>query len=233
MKIRKSHKIVKSILTKSFLIKEYKQNKKSISQIGIDVDIAKRTVLDYMIKLNIKRRPIGQRKGHVRSLKSRKKHSETLNKFGHHVNILHGSGILNNNYKTGIYCDDNYCLACGKEITKGPYDVCNSCAMKNRFKDPRNHPRWNNGSSFEPYPIAWTRKLKKQIRERDNYLCQNQECNKTQEENARALDVHHLNYDKDNLNKYNLISLCRSCHAITNSNRDYWYAYFTYIMENL
>lgn len=31
-----------------------------------------------------------------------------------------------------------------------------------------------------------------------------------------------IDYDKDNLDPNNLISLCNSCHAKTNKNRDYW-----------
>jgi len=34
------------------------------------------------------------------------------------------------------------------------------------------------------------------------------------------------------LRKDNLITLCRQCNTRVNFNRDYWFAYFTYIMEN-
>ena len=36
----------------------------------------------------------------------------------------------------------------------------------------------------------------------------------------------HIDYDKDNLDPKNLISLCKSCHMKTNHNRAYWINYF-------
>jgi len=87
--------------------------------------------------------------------------------------------------------------------------------------------RWLGGKSFEPYPILWTNKLKEFIRIRDNHKCQKCKTHKKEK-----LSVHHIDYNKENCNEKNLITLCRSCHTATNSNRDYWYAYFTYIMEN-
>ena len=40
------------------------------------------------------------------------------------------------------------------------------------------------------------------------------------------LYVHHIDYDKKNLDMNNLISLCNSCHTKTNYNREYWINYF-------
>jgi hypothetical protein len=34
------------------------------------------------------------------------------------------------------------------------------------------------------------------------------------------------------LNKNNLITLCKKCNMKANSNRDYWYAFYSYLMEN-
>ena len=45
--------------------------------------------------------------------------------------------------------------------------------------------------------------------------CPQIECN-------RKLAVHHIDYDKLNLNPNNLISLCISCHVKTNKDREYW-----------
>ena len=39
-------------------------------------------------------------------------------------------------------------------------------------------------------------------------------------------DVHHIDYDKFNNCVANLITLCRSCHAKTNFNRESWIEYF-------
>ena len=87
---------------------------------------------------------------------------------------------------------------------------------------------WNDGSSFEPYSIDWTKTLKRSIRERDHYICQL--CGKTQiqelEEIEKKLAVHHIDYDKKNCNPDNLITLCNNCHGKTGTNRDYWIKYF-------
>lgn len=82
---------------------------------------------------------------------------------------------------------------------------------------------WNGGSSFEGYPTTWTNDVKEAIRKRDNYLCQ--VCFKSQEEEGNKLAVHHIDYNKNNVNENNLISLCHSCHLKTNYNRKYWVSY--------
>lgn len=87
-----------------------------------------------------------------------------------------------------------------------------------------NHPQWLDGISFEPYGVDFNKGLREEIRERDNYTCQ--ECSKTQEELGWKLDVHHIDYDKTNNNPENLICLCRSCHAKTNFNREDWKMYY-------
>jgi len=77
---------------------------------------------------------------------------------------------------------------------------------------------WRGGISFEPYSLDWTETLRRSIRERDNYICQL--C--SQYGNV----VHHIDYNKKNCNPDNLITLCRSCNARVNSNREYWQSYF-------
>lgn len=86
------------------------------------------------------------------------------------------------------------------------------------------HYNWQGGKSFEPYPVTWTNTLKEAIRQRDNYKCQI--CGCPQEECTSKLPVHHIDYDKENLDPKNLITLCRSCHSKTNYNRPYWIDYF-------
>lgn len=82
---------------------------------------------------------------------------------------------------------------------------------------------WKGGKSFEPYPLDWTRTLKRSIRERDKYMCQL--CGELQDD--RAFDVHHIDYNKSNCNPNNLITLCMICHIKTNSNRKNWKDYFS------
>lgn len=79
----------------------------------------------------------------------------------------------------------------------------------------------------------FTEQLKDEIRARDNHKCRL--CFRTQEENitliGSKLDVHHIDYDKKNCNKDNLISLCKFCHSRTNFNRKYWKEYFLTTVE--
>jgi len=65
---------------------------------------------------------------------------------------------------------------------------------------------------------------KESIRKRDNYICQN--CSMIEEEHliviGTNLHIHHIDYDKENCNENNLITLCNSCNVRANFNRDYW-----------
>jgi len=84
------------------------------------------------------------------------------------------------------------------------------------------NPRWLGGVSFEPYSKEFDRKLKAQIRARDNNQCQ--VCRDY--ENGYSFYVHHIDYKKKNSLPDNLITLCPSCHSKTNINRDKWTTYF-------
>ena len=79
------------------------------------------------------------------------------------------------------------------------------------------------------YPRQFDSNLKESIRLRDNYKCRN--CGCSQLENGSMLDVHHIDYDKNNCLYNNLLSLCDSCHPKTNGNREYWKKYFTEMMS--
>lgn len=78
---------------------------------------------------------------------------------------------------------------------------------------------WKGGVSCEPYCDAWADKeYKKDIRERDNNECQNPDCLKK----SSRLSLHHIDYVKKNCEPNNLITLCTSCNAKANFNREYW-----------
>src|SRR3990167_4623387 len=88
---------------------------------------------------------------------------------------------------------------------------------------------WNGGTSFLPYSPKFNKKLKKQILERDNYECQDPNC----EHKISKLDVHHIDFNKQNSNQENLIILCKSCHSKTiGKNRQYWIEYYQNIMKD-
>ena len=98
--------------------------------------------------------------------------------------------------------------------------VCSFCKAKRGEYSGENNSRWLGRKSYELYPITFTPSLKRRIRIRDDNTCMI--CNKSEEENNRKLDVHHIDYNKDNCADDNLISLCKSCHVQTNRNRDHW-----------
>jgi len=83
---------------------------------------------------------------------------------------------------------------------------------------------WQGGKSFEPYGIEFNNQLKEQIRKRDNYRCQ--ECGFNQKQLKRKLSIHHIDFNKQNNNPNNLISLCNTCHTQTNFNKKGWIEYF-------
>jgi hypothetical protein len=159
------------------------------------------------------------------------------------------SGLFGKNhpaYKNGGLF---YCIDCGKQLNKShPTKRCSKCGgiqrglkLKGRKRPEhsklmtgKGNPAYIDGNSYLPYTEDFTNDLKFLIRARDNFKCKN--CNKTEEQEVidlnRVLTCHHIDYNKVNCLKENLISLCHRCNIIANKNRDYWFAYYTYITEN-
>ena len=91
----------------------------------------------------------------------------------------------------------------------------------------RNH-NWKGGISKKPYCYDWTTCLKELIKERDDYQCLNPYC--IFDNPKRDLNVHHIDYNKKNCNQKNLITICRSCNAKANYNRDWHEAWYKAII---
>ena len=89
-----------------------------------------------------------------------------------------------------------------------------------------NNPNWHGGTENKPYSFEFNETLKEIIRKRDNYICQNPECNMTEEEHiivyGKVLTIHHIDYNKENCVESNLITTCMQCNSRANFNRDYW-----------
>lgn len=90
-------------------------------------------------------------------------------------------------------------------------------------------PHWLGGKSFEPYGLDFNNKLKGLIRRRDNQICML--CRTHREKLNRALDVHHINYDKRCNLIQNLVALCINCHTPTNYNREHWQKFFQSLLS--
>ena len=111
------------------------------------------------------------------------------------------------------------CIICNKELKNRRATFC-----KTHVKSGERNPHWCGGSSLKGYPLGWNNTFKEQIRQRDGYKCQM--CGCPEIENNRKLNVHHIDYNKENLNLDNLISLCDSCHCKTGTHHQRWINYF-------
>jgi hypothetical protein len=90
------------------------------------------------------------------------------------------------------------------------------------------NPNWKGGVSYLPYPPIWNKQLKTKIINRDNNKCQNPKCCGKK----LKLSVHHINYDKNNCNDNNLITLCIVCNSKANHNRKFWIKLYSKIIRN-
>lgn len=90
-----------------------------------------------------------------------------------------------------------------------------------------NSPNWKDGISFEPYCIKFNEDFKERVRKYWDRKCVL--CNKSEQENSRKLDVHHVDYNKETCCDDSMplfVVLCKSCHSKTNFNRKYWKEFF-------
>jgi len=153
-------------------------------------------------------------------------------------------GKNNPNYKDGRTNKKYYCIDCGKQLSScytylNKTKRCRKCCTIYLYKiqklkaKGKYNSSWIDGRSFEPYTSKFTEQLKDQIRKRDNHKCRL--CNKTQQQELinlkKKLSIHHIDYNKQNCKANNLITTCSKCNAKINFNRDYWFAYFTYLIE--
>lgn len=133
----------------------------------------------------------------------------------------------------------HYCIEedCNNEITYQTWKYgkgrCRYCANKgkrspNFGKIGKEAYNYVHGKGYEPYPLEFNNQLKESIRKRDDYICQ--KCFITEEEHLIVygikLGIHHIDYNKKNCNKDNLITLCNECNTRVNANRTYWTDYF-------
>lgn len=122
--------------------------------------------------------------------------------------------------KQTVQCDN-----CGKDVEKWPFQVRQSKHLfcdtncKVEFIRGQYAPNWRGGISNSPYPEEWTRTLREQIRDRDNRQCQL--CFEYEDVLSKKLHVHHIDGNKNNCSKDNLISLCIVCHIKVERSKDY------------
>lgn len=133
-----------------------------------------------------------------------------------------------NHYRYNIEDRTRTCKYCGEQFVvchvNSPEVYCsNDCYGAAHTRE--NHHHWNPESSRVRYPVAFNTHLRKHIRNRDNRTCQM--CQKTEKENGKRLDVHHIDYNKLNNDTSNLISLCPVCHSRIHNRVNLWQEYFS------
>lgn len=162
------------------------------------------------------------------------KHHKYGKKFPEHSKRMKGK--KNINYVDGRSTKIHHCKDCNKiiHITSACYGLgrCKSCA-----KTGKNNVGFKGGKT--EYTAEFI-KLRLKIRERDNFICKNPNCTITEEQHLKirntVLNIHHIDYNKKNNSKGNLITVCYKCNMLANGtkeyDRDYWFAYYTYLIEN-
>jgi len=110
-----------------------------------------------------------------------------------------------------------YCRECESEFsyTKeglhvGQERVFCSKECSSKFQTGKTKGTWEPTDYKDPYPKTFNKKLKEQIKKRDNYQCKIC-CAK------ENLHIHHIDRDKNNITSSNLISLCNRCHRIAHT----------------
>lgn len=92
--------------------------------------------------------------------------------------------------------------------------------------------RWENATRFYPYTADFDKKLKEEIKKKDGYNCQL--CGISEmlciHIYGRKLVIHHIDYNKTNSQKENLIALCPPCNTRVNAWRPLWILYFKKIL---
>jgi len=151
---------------------------------------------------------------------------------GEHVTAM-GSRKGNN---SGRYVErqEVQCAFCEAPLNRLPSRVvqykkqfCDTtCSAKWRSKNQvgPESPSWKGGLSFLPYPTTWTFRLREAIRGRDDRQCRI--CGLPEAENGERLAVHHIDYNKENIEPENLAAVCHDCHCLTNFSREQWKTFF-------
>lgn len=125
--------------------------------------------------------------------------------------------------RTAKRCSDCYKVVLVKRLQENPTQKGRKHSIEQRIKNSLAH---GGDGSLKPlnqgYAEDFNSELKRKIFERDNFTCQHPSCKRK----CKLLTVHHIDYNKHNSAKSNLITLCRSCHPSTNFNRDEWKKYF-------
>jgi hypothetical protein len=130
-------------------------------------------------------------------------------------------------FNTGKILSEDHCKKIGDSKRGKKHSDKSRRKMSDSHKGERSY-FWKGGISFEPYCNKFDKPFKERCRKFFGRICV--ECGKTEVENGKRLDVHHVNFDKSSCCSDAtplFVALCKSCHIKTNHNREYWEQHFT------
>lgn len=170
-------------------------------------------------------------KGKSGKYKRTKKHSKNISKSlkGHKISNETKRKIGTSNSKPHYFnCDycDKKSISKESAFKRKRRHFCSQRCYNNfrsEIMPSYEQNGWKGGISFEPYCIKFDDEFKERVREYWGRECIL--CTKSEKENNRKLSVHHVTYNKDTCCDNSIplfIALCNSCHAKTQSNREYW-----------
>lgn len=122
-----------------------------------------------------------------------------------------------------------------KPMSKNTKLKISQTLINNKSMVGKNNPNWIDGRSWNKYPKEFNNKLRLEVKTRDNHQCKH--CSMTEEEHIkkynRVLHVHHIDYNKQNCDKHNLITTCLKCNVQANTNRDYWRKFYNNLIKEI
>jgi hypothetical protein len=156
-------------------------------------------------------------KGQVITEERRKRISDTLKKKAH---------LLPNTFKKGRIPKPEHVEKMRLSKRSVPWSEARRKAQEARKGKRYNFPRSSKGviKNGKVYSFDW-HELRKLIYKRDDWICQ--ECGiKCHNTSRQRIQCHHIDYDEQNNDPSNLITLCAVCHGKTNFKRSDWINHF-------
>ena len=195
------------------------------SQVAKEVDLGQSTIVGILQKYNAARSLSESHRKYSPELKQNAidmyVRGHSLNAVSKFYDVTHPSSITQWLNDAGIPQRDRSEAAIGS----------NQHYMRGRTGE--DHHLWKGGLSFGPYCPKFNKYFKRRVRAFFKHECAL--CGKPQSEEQRALQVHHIHYNKSSCCDVEapreFILLCNSCHMKTNHNRDYWEEYLSDLIK--